>query len=113
MKRCFPNAVPSPFTSERQDIYEIYNRIAAEAAATKATAASLVVKQAAAKATGATPKAKAVAGAAARVTAEARAVRGVGARAFRAAGSVVAKRKAASGQSGDDGDEVGAAVEPA
>merc|ERR1719487_2722062 len=32
MKRCFPNAVPSPFTEERQDIYEIYSRIANEAA---------------------------------------------------------------------------------
>lgn len=31
LKKCFPAAVPSPFTAQRQDIYEIYTRIAAEA----------------------------------------------------------------------------------
>ena len=30
MCRCFPAAVPSPFTAQRQDIYEIYTRIAIE-----------------------------------------------------------------------------------
>ena len=32
MNRCFPAAVPSPFTAQRQDVYEIYTRIADEAA---------------------------------------------------------------------------------
>ena len=53
MKRCFPNAVPSPFTAERQDIYEIYSRIASEAAAAQARepviAASTAASAAAAK----------------------------------------------------------------
>ena len=40
MKRCFPNAVPSPFTAERQDIYEIYSRIAFES--TKSSARAVV-----------------------------------------------------------------------
>ncbi|KOO29549.1 hypothetical protein Ctob_003478, partial [Chrysochromulina tobinii] len=33
MKKCFPAAIPSPFTAQRQDIYEIYTRIALEAQA--------------------------------------------------------------------------------
>ena len=33
MKKCFPAAIPSPFTVQRQDIYEIYTRIALEAQA--------------------------------------------------------------------------------
>ena len=40
MKKMFPAAVPSPFTAERQDIYEIYSRIATEAAATASAAAA-------------------------------------------------------------------------
>ena len=31
MKKCFPAAIPSPFTAQRQDIYDIYTRIALEA----------------------------------------------------------------------------------
>jgi hypothetical protein len=31
LKKCFPAAVPSPFTAQRQDVYEIYSRIAFEA----------------------------------------------------------------------------------
>ena len=33
MKKCFPAAVPSPFTAQRQDVYEIYSKIAYEAKA--------------------------------------------------------------------------------
>ena len=32
-KKCFPAAVPSMFTAQRQDVYEIYSRIAYEAKA--------------------------------------------------------------------------------
>ena len=39
LKRCFPAAVPSGFTEERQDIYDIYSRVssAAEASAPPTT----------------------------------------------------------------------------
>ena len=37
LNRCFPSAVPSAFTMQRQDIDEIYSRIASEAAGAEAT----------------------------------------------------------------------------
>jgi len=40
LNKCFPTAVPSPFTSQRQDVYEIYTRIAADAAANSEASAS-------------------------------------------------------------------------
>jgi hypothetical protein len=44
LNRCFPSAVPSAFTSQRQDIDEIYSRIAAEAAGADATERSRAFK---------------------------------------------------------------------
>lgn len=38
LNRCFPAAVPSQFTSQRQDVYEIYSRIAVEARSNEADA---------------------------------------------------------------------------
>ena len=51
LNRCFPNAVPSPFTAERQDIYEIYKSIATEAAAQTAAASSSTAAKTTTKAT--------------------------------------------------------------
>ena len=94
MKRCFPAAVPSPFTAERQDIYEIYNRIAADAAATKATAASAKAKQAAAEATGNTPKAKAASAGLAGVKAAVWTAAGIAGKAFSVVGGLLSRRQA-------------------
>jgi len=44
LNRCFPAAVPSAFTSQRQDIDEIYSRIAAEAAGADRTERSRAYK---------------------------------------------------------------------
>jgi hypothetical protein len=44
LNRCFPAAVPSAFTTQRQDIDEIYSRIAAEAAGADPTARSRAFK---------------------------------------------------------------------
>ena len=38
MQKCFPAAVPSPFTSQRQDLYDIYSRIASSSRAAAAPA---------------------------------------------------------------------------
>merc|ERR1719316_1102014 len=47
MQKCFPAAVPSPFTSQRQDLYDIYSRIASSsrAAAAPAQDASVLLPQ--------------------------------------------------------------------
>lgn len=71
MKKCFPAAVPSPFTAQRQDVYEIYSRIAYEARSASADSEQLAPTKLSATVSGAASGAGAIAGTTKKVALEA------------------------------------------